>query len=662
MKLMEHFRLGHLTLRNRIVSTAHSEQLAVNGLITPHLEGYHLRRARGGAGLIIAFGSASVSATAANRFNPALWNPENEPALCRMADAAHAEGTPLIAQATHRGAREQMADPDQEHVAPSGGAGFLPGGTPRVLSKEDIAGLVRDYADVARRLHRCGWDGIEVTAYGTHLLEQFWSPVLNRRDDAYGGSPENRLRFGSEVLRAVRDAVSGDFVVALRMSLDTRTRRLGLNRDDLLEIAAHYDELGVVDLFDIVGSSSVTADGAVGTVPTADYPRGVYRELAARARARLRAPVLVAGRVLDAEQAEDVVTSGDADLVGMTRAMIAEPRLAARIHAGTAELARPCISINEGCRRVGASLTLACSVNPEVAHPELAEAPPPVDLAGTGRTVVVGAGPAGIEVARVLAGSGLDVVVLEQDDSVGGGIGYALLADPDQVRQYRRWAERSLSEHGVEVRLGTRATPSVLAGLAPERVVFAGGSSPALPPWLESAQYEVRTDADYLAGTWEPAHDSDVVVYDPEGYSAGSVIALRLAGDTDRKVTLVTPLGSAGGQVETPNRLRLTKGLLRSAVRVLPYTELIRSDDSKLFLRHVVTKDTSELDAGSTVLGCGYRSPDEEQFVSLRAACPHARWHVVGDASSPGLIRHAVTGGSRFAHDILRGLASASMR
>ncbi|WP_039936171.1 NAD(P)-binding protein [Streptomyces himastatinicus] len=207
-----------------------------------------------------------------------------------------------------------------------------------------------------------------------------------------------------------------------------------------------------------------------------------------------------------------MVTSGDADLVGMTRAM----------------------------------LTLACSVNPEVAHPELAEAPPPVDLAGAGRTVVVGAGPAGIEVARVLAENGLDVVVLEQDDSVGGRIDYALLADPHQVCRYRRWAERSLSEHGVEVRLGTRATPSALAGLTPERVVFAGGSSPTMPRWLESARYEVRTDADYLAGAWEPTHDGNVVVYDPEGYSAGSAIALRPARDTDRKVTLVTPLGSAG--------------------------------------------------------------------------------------------------------------------
>ncbi|WP_107451051.1 FAD-dependent oxidoreductase [Streptomyces sp. RTd22] len=147
-----------------------------------------------------------------------------------------------------------------------------------------------------------------------------------------------------------------------------------------------------------------------------------------------------------------------------------------------------------------------------------------------------GCGPAGIEVARVLAENGLDVVVLEQDDSVGGRIGYALLADPHQVREYRRWAERSLSEHGVEVRLGTRATPSVLAGLTPERVVFAGGSPPTLPRWLGSARYEVRTDADYLAGAWEPTHDSNVAVYDPERYSAGSVIALRLAKDTDRRV------------------------------------------------------------------------------------------------------------------------------
>jgi 2,4-dienoyl-CoA reductase-like NADH-dependent reductase (Old Yellow Enzyme family) len=659
MKLTERFRLGHLTLRNRIVSTAHSEQLAVNGLITPHLEGYHLRRARGGTGLIIAFGSASVSPKAANRFNPALWNPENEPALRRMAEAAHAEGTPLIAQASHRGGREQMADPDQAHAVLSPGAGLLPKAT-RVLTEQDIADLVRDYADVARRLHRCGWDGIEVTAHGTHLLEQFWSPTLNRRDDAYGGTPENRLRFGEEVLRAVRDAVPGDFVVALRLSLDARTQRLGLSTDDLLDIASHYDSVGAIDLFDVTGSTSLTPDGAVGGVPTADYPRGLYRELAARARARLRAPVLVAGRVLDAQEAEDVIASGDADLVGMTRAMIAEPRLAGLIQSGAAELARPCLSINEGCRRVATALPLACSVNPEVAHPELADVPAPADVAEAGRTVVVGAGPSGIEVTRVLAANGASVVLLEQEDRIGGGLGYALLADPDQVRRYLRWAERAVS--GVEVRLGTRATPSVLAELAPERVVFAGGATPALPPWLVSSDHDAHTDADYLSGAWRPAEAGSVVVYDPEGYSTGSVAALRLAESAGREVTLVTPLESAAGQVEAPNRTRLTKALLRSSVRVLPYTELLPGDGAALLLRNVVTKDVTELAPGSTVLGCGYRVPAGEQLDVLRAACPHAEWHVIGDASAPGLIRHAIAGGSRVAHGILRASAALMAR
>ncbi|WP_262702475.1 MULTISPECIES: FAD-dependent oxidoreductase [Streptomyces] len=651
MKLMTPFRLAHLTLGNRIVSTAHSEQLAVNGLITPHLEDYHLRRARGGAGLIIAFGSASVSPTAANRFNPALWNAENEPALRRMADAAHAAGTALIAQATHRGAREEMEDPDLAHVAPSAGAGFLPKGTPRVLSEEDIRDLVRDYADVAARLYRCGWDGIEVTSYGTHLLEQFWSPVLNQRDDRYGGTPEKRLRFGTEVLRAVRDAVPGDFVVALRMSLDTRTTRLGLSREDLLHIATHYDALGVVDLFDIVGSSAVTADGAVGTVPTADYPRGVYRELAARAKAHLRAPVLVAGRILDAREADDVIEAGEADLVGMTRAMIADPRLAGKIAAGEPGLVRPCISINEGCRRVGASLTLACSVNPEVAHPELATVP---SSARAGTAVVVGAGPAGLEAARLLAQGGRRVVLLERDERIGGRIDCALLADPDQIHRYRQWAERALAEHDVDVRLGTPATPSVLAGLSPDHVVHAGGAKPVRPAWLDSAQYEAHSDVDCLTGAWTPGPGEDVVVYDPEGYSAGTVIALRLAGDIARRVTLVTPLPAAAGRVEAPNQVRLTKQLLRSPVRVLPHTELVRADDGTLFLRNVITRDATELGRDAPLVVCGYRAPDDGQLPAWRAACPDARWHVVGDASSPGLIRHAITAGARLAHEILR--------
>lgn len=652
MKLTTPFPLDHLTLRNRIVSTAHSEQLAVNGLITPHLEDYHVRRAEGGAGLIIAFGSASVSPTAANRFNPGLWNPDNEPALRRMADGAHAVGTPLIAQATHRGGREENADPDQAHFAPSAGAGLLPNGTARVLTEDDIASLVRSYANVATRLSRCGWDGIEVTAYGTHLIEQFWSPVLNRRDDAYGGTPENRLRFGTEILCAVREAVPSNFVIALRMSLDVRTTRLGLSRDDLLNIATHYDELGAVDLFDVVGSSAVTPDGGVATVPTADYPRGVYCDLAARARTRLRAPVLVAGRILDAEQAENVLDSGEADLVGMTRAMIADPRLAGRIEAGEPGAARPCISINEGCRRVGASLPLACSINPEVAHPELAEMPLAAPDCG-GTATVVGAGPAGIEAARVLARGGKRVVLLEREGHIGGGIDYALLADPEQLRRYRLWAERSLAEYGVDIHLNTPASQAMLAEAAPDDVVYAGGAKPQLPTILDPSSQEAHTDVDYLSGAWIPMPGEDIVVYDPEGYSAGAVTALRLAEEDTRSVTLITTSPSGAARVEGPNQVRLTKALLRSTVRTVPHTELVAADDGEPFLHHMITRETTELNPAVPLVVCGYRTPNMPA-AELRSDCLGAHWHVVGDASSPGLIRHAITEGSSLANALLQ--------
>jgi dimethylglycine catabolism A len=370
----------------------------------------------------------------------------------------------------------------------------------------------------------------------------------------------------------------------------------------------------------------------------------------------------VSGRVLDAGQAEGLVTAGAADLVGMTRAMIADPRLIAKVEAGTPELVRPCISINEGCRRIETSRTLACSVNPEVAHPELAEPTRPLHSTGAGMTVVVGAGPAGIEASRVLATNGLRVVLLEQDDRVGGRIDYALLADPAQVLQYRRWAERSLSDRHVEVRLGTRATTATLARMAPERVVYAGGARPLLPGWLDSPFYELRTDVGYLSGAWSPGAVGRVVVYDPEGYSAGTVVALRLARGFDGDVDLVTPLATAGHEVEQPNQVRLVKELMRSRIRVLSFTELIRTDDRKLLTRDVIRKHLTEIDPGTAVVVCGYRSPDEEQLASLRAACPDAAWHVVGDARSPGLIRHAITAGSRIAHNVVNRLSPALAR
>ena len=237
------------------------------------------------------------------------------------------------------------------------------------LEAEELPAIVERFAAAARRLERCGWDGAEVTSFGGHLIEQFFDPQVNTRTDAYGGSLENRTRFGREVLEAVRAAVSDDFIVGLRMAVD-QCLTGGLGPDDMIEIARSLTSTGAVDLISVSGGTGATRLATAYFVPGDELPEGVYNERAARFRHAVGVPVLVAGRNVEPDVAEAGLEAG-VDLVAMTRAIIADPDLPLKVAAG--ERKRPCISLNEGCiGRLYNGLPMWCSVNPAIREPELA--------------------------------------------------------------------------------------------------------------------------------------------------------------------------------------------------------------------------------------------------------------------------------------------------
>jgi 2,4-dienoyl-CoA reductase-like NADH-dependent reductase (Old Yellow Enzyme family) len=240
---------------------------------------------------------------------------------------------------------------------------------PVPLETEEIPALVERFAAAARRLEACGWDGCEVTSLGGHLIEQFYDPRINAGSDRYGGSLENRTRFAREVLAAVRAAVSERFIVGFRMTVDQRLEG-GLTPAQLREIAAQVCAGGHVDLLSVSGGTGATPLSQAATVPPDELPEAVYAELAGEMRAAVGVPVLVAGRILDGETAERCLRETGVELVGMTRAIIADPDLPRRLQDGAR--ARPCISINEGCiGRLHSGLPVWCSVNPAVREPRL---------------------------------------------------------------------------------------------------------------------------------------------------------------------------------------------------------------------------------------------------------------------------------------------------
>ena len=416
------FRLGSVTLRNRIVSTPHATRFGKDGYVTERYIRYHAEKARGGVGLVQCFGSMSVhpSSPVFDWGGIKNWDDSSLPMFTAFAQGIHAHGAAVMAQITHRGRRGWSGPGEHPLVAPSDVPEHENREIPHALSRAEIREIVGAYAAAAQRLQRAGFDGADLSAFARHLIDQFWVPAVNRRTDEYGGSLENRLRFAVEVIGAIREAVGREFVIGLRVSGDELIPD-GLHLDDVVEIVRALDRLGQLDYFTVSGSTGETLRIHQKLMPFADAPAGVYADFAARIRREVRAPIIYAGRVVDPRHAERLLAEGFCDLVAMTRALIADPWLPRKAMDGRLEDIRTCLGIQEGCLGRGSrGLFLSCAQNPvtgrEAELADLAPAPAPR------RVVVVGGGPAGLEAARVAALRGHAVVLYEQGPALGGQV------------------------------------------------------------------------------------------------------------------------------------------------------------------------------------------------------------------------------------------------
>lgn len=645
-RLLSPLSLGKRTLKNRIALTAHGDRFAKNGLVTEGLISHYERRAAGEVGLIVALGSAPIHAGASgsNPYLVSLWDDNNEPLLTAMAARIHAHGALLLGQATHRGPRERPTGPDAVVLAPSAVPGAPPTGSPAVLRTAEIRQLVQAYAQAARRLERCGFDGIQITALGSHLIEQFWSPVLNCRTDSYGGDPQNRMRFGLEVLEAVAEAVSEDFLISFRMSGDLMTDAVGLAPEDLLGIAQKLDDLGRIDLFDISGGSGFSTATHTGVVPTDDFPTSCYNHLARTVRERVSAPVLVAGRILNPEAAEKALTEGACDVVGMTRALIADPLLPFRVRSGAVERIRPCIAINEGCRRVLGANVLACTVNPEVGDSVYTEPPLP---ATPRRILVVGGGPAGLEAARVAAERTHNVILIEQAKGLGGQVNLAALSPlRPHLGLHVNWLTNEVHRLGVEVMLDTVATQELVADLQPEALIIGTGSASYLPIELADLSCPAATDVALLDGDIRIRSGSRVVVYDVEGYHRGGNIA-AFAAEAGAHVDLVTPFSVAAENIEGPLKRGMHRQLEAHKVSIWPRQRLVGANGRRLLLQDVWTDSSTIAPEADMVVVVGYYRSNARLYDELLTQESDIEIHLVGDARAPRLLRNAISEGAR---------------
>lgn len=548
--LLQPFRLKHLTLRNRIMSTSHEPAYSEEGLPKTRYRLYHEEKVKGGIALTMIGGSSIVSPDSPAAFgNLHLWDDAVVPWLKELSEGVHAHGAAVMCQITHLGRRTNWNKADWLPViAPSPLREPAHRAFPKEMEGHDIRRVVADYAAAARRCVEGGLDGIEIESYG-HLMDAFWSPATNRRDDAYGGSLDNRMRFSLEVLEAIRAEIGDGPVLGIRMVFD-ETMEGGLDRAEGLRIAEKLVASGTLDFLNVIQGHIDTDEGLSHVIPGMGTPAAPYLELCGEVKRAFGLPVLHAARINDVASARHAVAEGLLDLVGMTRAHLADPHIAAKIARGEEDRIRPCVGVGYCIDRIYEGGEALCIHNPatgrEASLPhEIPRGPGPAK-----KIVVVGAGPAGLEAARVSAARGHEVVLIEAASEHGGQIRVAAgLQRRREILGIADWLYDQCERHDVVPRFNLYAEAGEVLAEAPDIVVVATGGLPNTG-FLAEGEELATTSWDVLTGG-APAAQS-VLVFDDHGAHPGLSTAEFLA-EAGSEVEYVTPERAVGPEIGGTN-------------------------------------------------------------------------------------------------------------
>ena len=520
--------IKHVTLRNRIMSTSHACGLEEGGMPTERYQLYHEEKAKGGLALTMFGGSSNVAPDSPNIFRQLNVGVDAIiPWLQQFSERIHRHGAALMCQITHLGRRgEPYASNWLPTIAPSPIRETLHRSFPKEMDAYDIARVVKAYGAAARRCKEGGLDGIETLA-GGHLIGQFLSPSMNRRTDGFGGSVENRCRFGLMVYEEMRRQVGDRFLLGLRYAVDEGA--VGLSFDECLEIAKIFERTGHVDFFNAIYGRMDTEIGlAVDNMPGMASPIAPWLKPVGDFKREMKLPVFHAARVADVASARHAIREGLLDMVAMTRAQIADPHLVAKIAEGREHEIRPCV----GATHCQSQYRPSCLHNPstgrETTLPHFIARSP---RAGR-RVAVVGGGPAGLEAARVAAERGHEVVVFEAANRLGGQLLMAARASwRKDVLGIIDWRRNELERLGVEVRLNTLAERDDVLAERPDVVIIATGGTPDIE-WIDGAEH-VTSAWDVIGGSVKLG--SDVIVYDGTGRHPAAQI-LELAAGENRQV------------------------------------------------------------------------------------------------------------------------------
>jgi 2,4-dienoyl-CoA reductase-like NADH-dependent reductase (Old Yellow Enzyme family) len=624
-RLFGTLKVGERTLRNRIVLPATLTNYGAGHRVTDRWVSFLAERAKGGCGMIVTEVIAVDPAALAHGAIVTGYEAENEDGFKRTAEAVEGAGACLVAQLWHPG-RQQLWSPVRSPKGISDQPDAYSWTVPHVMTTDELRQVADEYVSVARRLWRCGFGGAELHGAHGYLITQILSPWSNLRTDRYGGSLENRVRFVEEVCGAIRATCGKDFVIGLKMPGDEGVEG-GIDPDEATRITAALVRHGTLDYF--AYSQGNFTSSLENHVPDMHFRRAHFLDIHKKVRpAAGGKPVMAIGRIAMPAEAEAAIAEGAGDLVGITRALIADADWPSKAREGRVDDIRPSSYDNFAWGEIHAGRPLAEIHNPQLGT-EGESSWRPNGAIRRKRVVVVGAGPAGLQAARVAAERGHDVTLVSASHQLGGKLRWeAELPGRDEYRNVLSWMERRLRDAGARIELGKTATADGLLALAPDTVILATGSRLRPPRGVDGGSSARDWDG-YLTNA---RCRGTAVLFDMDHSAATYAVADALA-DRHQKLVLLTPRTQIARNVNYCSAIGIHRRLYQADAEIIMAAEPVSLQNGVLTWRNVFTGRTRDIANVGLFLWSTPRIANDALAQPLQRAGVDTR--LVGDCVAP---------------------------
>jgi mycofactocin system FadH/OYE family oxidoreductase 2 len=641
--LFSPFTLNNVLLRNRVVMLPHVTFYGGHGYTPSERHAfYYAERARGGVGLIVtesqfvhASSAVQGCVDASSLEGMRLWQPAIE--------SVHEHGAAFFAQITHHSIQGASSDSYLPLIAPSAIPDATVRDIPKAADRADLDMIREAFRISASNVRAVGFDGVELKVGHDGILRAFLSPYFNRRDDEYGGSREKRLRYVIEVLQAVRAEIGRDYPLGIRFCMDECIPG-GYTFEDGLWYAAALSQTGLIDYLSTDMGTWMSVDAQV---PPMTAPQMFVRDRIRQIKAVVSIPVIAFGRIKDPAMAEDMLASGDADLIGMARQLIADPEWANKARAGRA--IRPCVACNQECvGRLVKNQPIGCVHNPAAGHEKTLGSSTLTAAAFPRHIVVIGGGVMGLKAAETAALRGHRVTLIEKASHLGGQVAIAA-----QAPGHREWGEiadyliAQIDRLGVRVHLNTTAAVESILTLQPDAVIVATGSQPAPSPFARKGTLPVLDEWQLMTG--DSPCDQRVALLDLGVRFEASALVETLV-ERRNQVTWIAPTFIVGAEVDPATLISLRRRLAQHGVVTVPEHTVIEVYDDALLMLNVITGQVTPLKGMDALVIAGNKQANNALVEALKPYVPEV--YAGGDCVAPRHAAIAIREGDRLGRSV----------